>query len=175
MVEHNRLPRSTANTKYPYNQVIVTESGHEIHLDNTPGAERIRIAHRTGTYVEIGPDGRKVEFTVGNHHQYDKGGVTLTVDENQDVKITGHQRLLVGGGSHIEVRGDANMVVGGSSHSVVGGNLHAAVAGNMYTGVHGNLSTNVRGNHHIIVHGDTTHETRGTHTIRAARLVTQEG
>jgi hypothetical protein len=174
-LEHNRLPKTTANTQYPYNQVWVTESGHEVQFDNTPGAERIRIAHRKGTYTEISADGRRVDFNVGNHQQYNKGGVTITVDENSDIKISGHQRICVGGGSHIEVAGDANMVVGGDQHSVVGGNLRAAVAGDMYTGVKGNGNMHVAGSMNMEVRGDMTTRVRGTHHTIARQIKTTQG
>jgi hypothetical protein len=43
--------------KYPYNKTITTESGHVLELDDTPRAERIHIYHKSGSYVEIFPDG----------------------------------------------------------------------------------------------------------------------
>lgn len=143
--EQNRLNKTEYKTKYPYSQVTVTEAGHEVHFDNTPGAERIRIAHRKGTYAEIGPDGKLTVFAVGNRQEYNKGGVTITVDENSDVKIAGHQRICVGGGSHIEVAGDAAVTVGGDSTSVVGGNMKAAVAGDSYIGTGGTMNMNAGG------------------------------
>lgn len=50
------LPSSYA-AEYPYNHVTATESGHYLELDDTPKAERVRVAHRTGSYVEMRPDG----------------------------------------------------------------------------------------------------------------------
>lgn len=39
--------------KYPYIFSIQSESGHYIDLDDTPGAERITVIHRTGAKFEI--------------------------------------------------------------------------------------------------------------------------
>ena len=54
-------PESAANADnqpvYPYNDVTQTESGHFMEMDDTPGAERIRLQHRTGTFTEIQADG----------------------------------------------------------------------------------------------------------------------
>lgn len=168
--KHNRLNKTSYDTKYPYNKVWVTESGHEFHVDDTPGKERIRWAHRKGSYIEISADGRRVDFSVGNSKQYHKGGWTMTVDENGDMKICGHKRINVDGGSHITVKGDADVVVGKNSHMVVGGNMKAAVAGDTYLGVRGNSNINVKGDLHTKVGGNTLHETKGNHTIKAARI-----
>lgn len=174
----NRVNKSTYKTRYPYNQVQVTRSGHEIHYDDTPGAERIRFAHKDGSYIEINPGGKVVQFTVGHQQSYNKGGVTLTIDENNDVKIHGHQRLNVSGGSHITVAGDADVVCGGGMNTVVGGDMKAAVAGDGYIGVAGNgnmhingqMALSVEGSMTMDVAGDTTMTTGGTHTIKAGKI-----
>jgi hypothetical protein len=49
----NRLPDSSFKAQYPWNATHVSRSGHEFHVDDTPGAERIRQAHRTGSYWEL--------------------------------------------------------------------------------------------------------------------------
>jgi hypothetical protein len=166
----NRANESSYKTKYPYNKAMLTESGHEWHWDDTPGAERIRLSHRKGTYIEISPDGKRVDFNVGNYQQYNKGGLSLTIDENGDMKISGHQRVNVSGGSHITVRGDADIVVGGDASSIVGGDMAAGVAGDMYTGVAGDMNMNIGGNMNMTVDGDTTMETRGDHVIKATNI-----
>jgi len=48
-------------SKYPNNSVIETKSGHVIEIDDTPGNERIRMYHKSGTYIDFRPDGSKVE------------------------------------------------------------------------------------------------------------------
>jgi hypothetical protein len=160
-----RIAKTSYESKYPYNQAFISEAGHEIHIDNTPGKERIRFAHKKGTYIEISPDGRKVELTVGNKQEYNKGGVTITIDENQDVKTHGHKRENNSGGTIVTVKGDADVVVGGHSNMVVGGNMKAAVAGDAYLGVKGNMNQNIKGNMNMKVAGNMTTETGGTHTI----------
>lgn len=46
--------------KYPHNNVEVTTSGHVIEVDDTPGAERVKVYHRSGSMVEMHPDGTVV-------------------------------------------------------------------------------------------------------------------
>lgn len=174
----NRLRKSPFGRKYPYNRAFITRSGHEIHYDDTPGKERIRIAHKDGSYDEISVGGNRSQYTVGHNQQYNKGGVTITVDENQDIKIHGHQRMLVGGGSHVEIAGDASVVAGGNMNAVVGGNMKTAVSGQAYIGVGAGADINVVGGVNLAVDGsmsmkvsgDTTMETGGTHTIKASKI-----
>lgn len=160
-----RLNKTTAKSKYPHNQAWITESGHEMTFDNTPGNRRIRIAHgKSGTYMEMSENGKMVTHVTGNKQEKAKGGVTLTVDENNDVKIHGHQRILTGGGSHIETKGDANVTVGGNQNAIVMGNQNSAVAGDAYVGVKGNMKMNVSGNMDSKIAGDVTTNIGGSQT-----------
>lgn len=51
------LDLSYINPVYPYNQVIKTKSGHVIEYDDSPGNERISLAHKSGSFIELTPDG----------------------------------------------------------------------------------------------------------------------
>jgi len=124
-----RLPKTTYKSKYPYNHVFTSESGHQTEIDDTPGHERLRESHKSGTYWEISPDGRKVELIVVDDYKYIKGGMTLTVDYNGDIKIGGNLRLVIEKDAYIEVGGDVTSVVKGDSHQVVKGDSHLIVEG----------------------------------------------
>ena len=54
-------PDSYYAAKYPYNHVYETESGHALEFDDTKGAERVHLYHRSGSYVEYGPFGDRSE------------------------------------------------------------------------------------------------------------------
>src|SRR6185369_11862008 len=154
MAQDKRHPKSTYDAKYPYNKVTVTESGHEVHMDCTPGKERLRWAHKAGTYREISPDGKQVEMVVGHNIQYVKGGHTQTVDKNTDVKVAGSTRSSVGGDSHSEVKGTSSTAISGDSKTVVGGDSVSAVKGDMVTGVKGKLTAKFGGGAQFKFDGD---------------------
>lgn len=118
--DKERLPKTDFKPTYPLNRASITPGGHETHYDDTPGKRRIRVAHASGSYTEIGDDGRQTTVTVGNQHNYAKQGITLTIDQNNDVKIGGHNTLKVDGGAHIETKGQTNIVMGAGKHSVTG-------------------------------------------------------
>lgn len=113
--EDTRSDKSSYNAQYGYIQVIETPAGHQIQIDNTPGHERLFWRHSSGTYTEVSADGKVVNFAVGDVKNYNKAGTTFTIDENGDIKFSGHGRIMVGGGAHIEVAGDAGIFVGGDT------------------------------------------------------------
>ena len=123
---------------YPNNNVYATESGHVKEYDDTPGAERIKERHKSGTQYEIQPDGTKVEKIVRDNY-------TL---------IVGNDTLEVNGNVKIYVAGDANVAVTQ--------NLTAQVGKDMTTVVHGNAYTTVDGNADLLVKGDIDGEVRGS-------------
>lgn len=132
-----RHPPSSYDAKYPMNRVRVTESGHELHFDDTPGAERIREAHKSGSYREVSANGRIVEMTVASHHTYVKHGYTVTVDMNHDHKVGGSARSSVSGDSHSETKGNSTSSVDGDHKQIVGGDHVSAVRGDSVHGVTG--------------------------------------
>jgi len=95
-------PSSPAAPVYPYNKVEESESGHIREVDDTPGAERIRESHRTGTMYEIHPNGEKVTRIVGN---------------NYDIYLLG-QNVVVGGDCNITIVGNANISARNANISV---------------------------------------------------------
>ena len=98
-------PNSYYNAVYPYNNVYESESGHALEFDDTKGAERVHLYHRSGSYVEWGPDGDRAEriqkdkFTVviGNDSVYVKGDVKMYVDGNFSLEIGGTCNITSGG------------------------------------------------------------------------------
>ena len=85
--------KSPAKPVYPYNKVLLSESGHVIEVDDTPSAERIAIEHRSGTFQEIHPDGSQV---------------TRVVNDNYTI-ICRDEEVFVGGKVNIKVLGDAKI------------------------------------------------------------------
>lgn len=168
-----RLPPSTYDAKYPYNRVTVTESGHEIHLDDTPGKRRIRISHAEGSYQEISNDGRVVEVVVAGKHEYVKGGLTTTVDKNIDQKVGGSYRQNVSGDTHTEIKGQQTLAVGSHQKNLIGGDQVTAAKGDVVLGatggVHitaaGGANTKIEGNEKKVVDGTSNQEFGKTLTI----------
>jgi len=119
-------PPSTYAALYPQNKVKRTISGHVIELDDTQGAERIHIYHKSGTYVEISADGRTVTKVTGNnfviHAQNDEihvqgnvhihvvGNVTMEVDQNIKAQVGKNFEMQIGGTCKIQSGGAMTLI-----------------------------------------------------------------
>jgi hypothetical protein len=100
-------PASDWDSKPPLNKVIGSESGHSIELDDTPGAERVRIQHRTGSFTEIQSNGQEIHKIVGDSYEIIAG--------DNNVLIKGVCNITVEGTSILHVKGDAYAQVDGKS------------------------------------------------------------
>jgi hypothetical protein len=145
VAQDKRHPKTTFDAKFPYNRATVTESGHEVHFDDTPGKERIRISHKSGTYIERSADGKEVNMVVGSKFDYIKQGYTQTVDKNVDIKVGGASRTSITGSSHSEVKGDSTSAIEGDVKSIIGGDHVSAVKGDSVHGVTGKMTMKVGG------------------------------
>lgn len=154
-------PGSAYAAKYPFNKVIETETGHVIELDDTEGAERIFVMHKSGSYTEFYPDG-----TVVSHAAKD-----------QFRTVMGDDAIHVAGNVKVIVDGDANLSVSGNVTSEVGGALDAKVAGDANVST-GNLNASakdvtIRGSGKVNVIGNGLNiRSSGSATIRGSSSVT---
>ncbi len=102
-------PQVTYNAEYPYNKVLQTESGHIIEMDDTPGAERLQVYHRSGTFIEIDPSGTIIKRTKGTSYEIiDRNGY-IAVMGDAHLSVSGATKIYVGGNADIEVEGDTNI------------------------------------------------------------------
>jgi hypothetical protein len=126
---------------YPYNNALETESGHALEFDDTPGQERVHIAHKKGAYFEFDKDGTKLErvqkdnYTVimGDDFIYVKGKAVITVDGNFNLKTS----TINIEASEINMASDGAVKIKGSSvkiESTGGMDLKAGGVGNFTSG-----------------------------------------
>lgn len=109
-------------TQYPFNRVI--ESGaHTIELDDTPGAERIMITHRSGSYVQIDGRGTFTEKAVSDKYEI--------TDRRQNVYVGGSSIVTIMGNSHVYVRGNKTEEIEGDYQQIIHGNHMLSVGGQM--------------------------------------------
>ena len=149
-------PEDPYHAEYPYNHAGQTESGHVIELDDSPGAERVHIFHRSGSFVEFHPDGSIVAKSVKNNHVLtisDKFTVTMgnavdNTEGNSTEYVGGEYTLEVAGGDMtVDVKaGNLNLTVNGNVTSTVTGNVTSTVTGNVNQTVGGNMTAAVTGN-----------------------------
>jgi len=67
-IEPWSTPSGYIRPEYPYNHVTYSESGHLFELDDSPGYERVRLLHRSQSFLEFTNDGSKIENVVGDSY-----------------------------------------------------------------------------------------------------------
>jgi ribosomal protein S28E/S33 len=145
-------PSSPYKAEYPKNDVKRTESGHIFELDDTPGAERVHIYHRAGSFVEFHPDGSVVYRTIGNNYQ-------ITA-QNQFVNIQGSCNITIDGSAEMYIAGDLIKKIGGNVVEIVGGNYRKEITGDYTELVMGSKQTQT-----IVSESSLVGGTRNTTTL----------
>ena len=92
-----------AKPVYPFNKTLKTESGHLLELDDTVGAERISVAHRSGTFHSIEPDGSQMTRIVNDQY--------TVICKDNEVHIGGKVNIVIMGDATLDIGGDAKINV----------------------------------------------------------------
>lgn len=106
-------PKSPYASKYPFNKTITTKSGHAIELDDTEGAERIHVYHKSGSYIEIAPDGRVVFKSAADSYHIVAGNEEVYVQGNVNIHVVGNVTQTVDGDVTMNVNGEATLTAQG--------------------------------------------------------------
>ncbi len=113
-------PGTPYAAEYPFNRVYQSESGHVVEVDDTPGAERIHVWHRKGSYSEWGPDGSVVHKVIGD-------GYSVFAKDN-NVFTEGQTNIYAKGNVSVQAYNDANMNVSGDANISVKGDFRVKAA-----------------------------------------------
>ena len=115
---------SQSPSQYPNNNVIESESGHMIELDDTPGNERIQIIGHSGNYLEM-KISEVIEKAVNNRVNLIVNDLLEKIGNNRTLTITETStRSAKTETSNIETTyiltagTSVNIVVGGSSVNI---------------------------------------------------------
>jgi hypothetical protein len=165
MTDNFRVPPSKFAASYPYNQATVTRGGHEIHINDTPGTESLRMMHTKGSYVEMDQTGNVTQVNVAKSFYYTQDSFAETTE--------GHKDVFVGATSNEDVQGDARQVIGGSKIVGVGGDHFESVGGSKTTNVTLNKYETVVGEQNIDVGLNST-KSVGLYETNSTGLVKNE-
>lgn len=149
-------PKTQYAAEYPWNKTITTLRGHTIEIDDTPEAERIHVFHRSGSYVEMNPDGSVVVKTNGNNFDIVDGDQTIHIEGDQDITIKGDQTVLIEGDQDVTIKGDQTVLIEGDQDVTIKGDQTLSVDGDQDVTIKGKQSITVDGNVSYKVNGTTT-------------------
>lgn len=140
-------PRAPYSAEYPFNNAHETESGHAFELDDTQGRERINLAHKNGSFIEMDYYGNKVQKVVNNEYSLIMGSDFIYVKGNCNVTVGGNCNLKVFGKLNVEAAeinmaatGDIKMRAGGRMKIQTGNSFDAKVGGVARIGSGGKLN-----------------------------------
>ena len=138
--------------QYPHSRTNVTKSGHVIQYNDTPAGERVLIKHRTGSAVDMLPNGSMAISANGN--------LVMTINKDMTITIAGSARFEVNGDMDFDVKGNFN--VNALNYNLnVEGNKTENIGGASRANVSGNMGTNIKGSQSVTTLGTTTHTTLG--------------
>jgi putative chitinase len=177
-------PYPAYNAQYPFNSVNESESGHIFEMDDTFANERVMLAHRTGTTMEMYPSGTKVDKIVKDNYSivhgsdfcYIKGKAEITVENVAKIRIKGHTVIEIDSDLDFRVAGNMNLSVGKNLNIQTGQNLNYNISSSINEVAGGNKRTNVGGTFDVLaskqiaLDGSTTNLNSGV--ARAAQKVT---
>lgn len=116
-------------------------------MDDTPGKERVHLAHKIGTFTETGPDGTTVTHTVKDNYHVIMGSDFVSIEGVCNVTVNGDCNLKVVKNLNIEASavnisatGDIRMKAGGKVMTESGGATHVKSKAAVNIGAGGKLS-----------------------------------
>ena len=106
--------------RYPDNNITDTKSGHIFELDDTKGRERIRIHHRSKTFIEMHSNGDETHKIVGDGYEI--------IAKNKYVNIKGLCNITIEGDSIVHIKGNKTELIDGDCTQVVKGSYTQVVS-----------------------------------------------
>lgn len=186
-------PPSSYNGTYPHVKATVTPSGHITEFDDTPGAERFRQVHPTGTYTEVNPQGMHITKSKSDMYHISDGDISLYSAGDYKTNVSGDEIFYNLGNKNLQVNGSVTSTIQGSQTEniavdsiqnvqgnetlYVKGNSTKTIDGDGTVIIKGNIKVIIQGNADIEVNGNTTQTTTGnyTHNIGGSYQVNANG
>jgi hypothetical protein len=155
---------------YPNYWAHKTPSGHNFVMDDSKGNETVTIQHRSGSAIQMKPDGSVSYTTHNGKYEVVFGEDRITVSGAQDITVKGDASLRVYGDYNVTCHKNYNLTVMGD-YNFTAKNLNRAIRGNMDTEaknvnkrVEGSSTYNTMGAHSIVAKGNMTMASRTAKT-----------
>lgn len=178
-------PNPSSESTYPNNKVTETISGHVFEVDDTPGHERLYVKHKSGSNIEILPDGsvkiisarNKYNLTAGSEDVVIRGVCNIVVESDANLRVQGDTTLQSDGDLNTLVLGDYNLEVKGDLNERIHGNTTRQTTGYLLEETRGNVEKRSLSNYKARITGTSTFNVGGDITITSqakASLITDD-
>jgi hypothetical protein len=123
-------PSSPECADHLRNNITVTPSGHVIEIDDSDGAERICIFHKSGHFIEMTTE-HKVTKVYGKDYTFILDDSNEFVSGSKNVTVSGNVNLLVMGDCTQKIQGNFTQKVNGHYNVYVDGEYNVLSKGKM--------------------------------------------
>lgn len=146
-------PETPYNAEYTKNRVIETEAGHFVEIDDTSGAERIHIYHKSGSFQEFHPDGHYVEnikkkrttIIIDDDRIYIEGNKNIHITKSENIHIEDSQNILIDKDKDVDILGTENVDIGVDQNHTITGNKTDDIGGDQTITIGGNEDKDISG------------------------------
>ena len=173
-------PEIAYNAVYPNNHVFESESGHILEFDDTSAAERIHLAHKTGSSIEYNPNGDRIDIVKGDQYVLTSADNKVNIEGNSDLTIGGRHKIYINKDGQannnydIQVGPNANINIScdNGDINVISrqGRVNVDSAGDYNLKVGGNMNIEVLGNKTEVIDGNKTSSTSGAVIHRGSTI-----
>jgi len=114
---NKKVPATSFEGQYGEVTVLRTKSGHMLELDDTKGAERVQLHHKSGSHVEILPDGTIHIISTGRILSHAES-IREFSSTDKLVEVGTDCTETVGGNHTKNINGElSNNILGGTTHN----------------------------------------------------------
>lgn len=173
---NNEASIGASPTVYPLAGRRISRSGHTLELNDTPSGERVRLRHRTGSEIDMLPDGSVV---IGS-----RGKMVMTINNDMSVTIHGNLNYQVDGDINMNATGNINMNAVdvnvntsgdlkqnvGSLRTTARGNV-GVIADNVSETILNTKTSTILGDHSLIVDGTNRIVSEGSMQIASGENI----
>lgn len=117
---------------YPNYMSYKSRSGHSLIFDDSEGNETVTLQHRSGTAVQMRPDGGLLMTTHNGKYEVVFGEDRLTISGAQDITVKGDTSLRCYGDYNVTCHKDYNLTVMGD-FNITAKNHNRLIRGNIDT------------------------------------------
>ena len=127
-----RTPESKDVGQYPMVETWQAKDGvTRIEMDSTPGAERLKLLHKSGTYYEVdaagnltmNSEGSSMRISKGNTRDYAIGDQTITSSQNMRILAQQQMSIQADQGMSLASKVGFNLQTDGPLHIAAGGDI----------------------------------------------------
>lgn len=180
---NNNPATASGATEYPLAGRNVSRSGHTFEMNDTPQGESVRIRHRTGSEINMLPNGAIALSSQGKMIMTINNDMSVTVHGNLDYRVDGDINFNATGqvnisseSVNINTSGDVKQTIGGAYRTNVFGNMGTIAENISSTSLNSHTST-VLGDHNLVVNGVNRLTSEGNTQIAsgASMKITADG